>query len=379
MEIILNKLVNGVCELVIDKEYVDYIKLKPESTNLNDFNTAWALLCCKPKEAFFDFNNFKFSETEQSLINSFHANDFSFKLDRQGFDNHVAIMYSGGVDSIAASLLYEKSVKIFAGYGGWFERESKIIELLGSDFIIETNIRMNSVLMDKERPQEKIIISRKSPWTFVLANYFLTLSAHNSGCVGVGTILEASPILNLKKITPASIALPLLRMRGVNEYSPTRGLTEITTSLLASHENHDNFDKIISSTSAFGSPKYLRKKLIQILVDDVVNNRKHEIDFVIKGKIQDFIFADKFLLPAFKKWLGHNFINIFPDVDCLKVPDIPDLRNSIYFKFNEAPFADRYGNIEYSFTIFKLGEFGVYPYSDNDYDQYCKIRDFAIG
>lgn len=165
--------------------------------------------------------------------------------------SNIMLLFSGGVDSVAAKLLLPNTTKLISfDYGEQFAREYNIIRKFSTN-IIHTNYR-NSKFFRK--------IERLHPPAFGIGS-LLFCEHFSSYNVATGDILEASHDFNCyisHSVIPSSYI-------GMRQVRPTLGLTELGTTKVVYNAYKDKpqfITSIVESVAGIGSIKRYRKELL---------------------------------------------------------------------------------------------------------------------
>lgn len=270
-------------------------------------------------------------ETQSDLREIFNVK-FSGEIKRVHMDSNkknIGLLFSGGVDSLAAScLMPAESLKLVAiDYGKFYEREKNFFSQF-NPHILRTNVRQSGYFIQMELAH---------PPAFSVAPLLLDEKLKFKQ-LATGDIFEASQELNCAYL--AKMGFPS-KYINAGRIFPVMGLTEVGTSIICRNNfSLDVIKKNVDCAEEVGTLKRYRKELLFNAVGVPVE--KHRIQNPVKFGSD---FTSDFLSLYLIKKLGLDETTTF-------VYDIPKEVREFVSK-NRLEFYDKY-NIK---AISAIGDF----------------------
>lgn len=278
----------------------------------------------------------------------------------------VALSFSGGFDSLAASCVLPDDTKLVSiDFGHWFQRETDFFEKFDTN-ILSTNVR--KYRYDAES------------WTFmglgaILYSDYLNIKYH-----AFGTVLEAGTNEFIFERYDMPLT-PISQAGMIDITAVSRGLTVAGTAMLISHYRPELMKDSLYSLGQPGSEKLFRKKVVM----DIVCER-YQRDIAWDDTINDTHIDHKY---RFGEYLGSDIPVLYIlkyrgiEVASRAIAGIPEeavrLVDSLTLDWYEKlppavpdavpeEFQEQY--------LAKLGDAGIELYSDDDYKECQIVREF---
>lgn len=276
------------------------------------------------------------------------------------------LLFSGGVDSLAADLLAPNYfLKVAVDWNGRFDREKQYFSTFENTSIVSTNLRD--------------IGDSNLDWMFMASPAFL-LNAHIKGkSLGFGSILEASPshwsenkALSRPSYIPASSdprsALKLF------DSTPTKGLTEFGTMLVVNRLGGSQMlENSIRSAADYGSEKHFRKLLMRSAVE--VHLGHSRVDLPLPESPLSYSFGKNFTvdmnLIVFRNLFGRDFVANYVTQPG-RLTD-KDFSMDVSWIFKRHPAHRTHPDLE-QLVASRLLEAGIKNFSKVDWQNYLQMK-----
>ncbi|WP_421565902.1 hypothetical protein [Ochrobactrum sp. EDr1-4] len=276
------------------------------------------------------------------------------------------LAFSGGFDSLAGYLLCPGYYKLASiDFGGIYARERAFFETLDTT-IIETDFRRTG--------------DGSFHWMFMGAPLILHADYLNMSGIGFGTIFEAAPV----HMQPAEYKhQPMNDFRravGLGDYTITKGLTEFATVRIIQKLAPDFAEASLKSLADEGSEKKYRKELLlrmELVRDGVAGNEVYDAISLPKNKVKiGKSFALDFLYYAFASSDAHETVyRVIENPEALKEFQSTGIDMSWVNAYNPS-FINQIPYDKIGDTMNKLHEIGVPMFSQKDYENYSKFREY---
>lgn len=261
----------------------------------------------------------------------------------------LALLFSGGIDSIAALYTLESNIDFLlsTSYGGIYEREEQSFKLF-NPLILKTNFRTSDFFVKLESlgasffSVQALLYCENLKFSQLMTGDILE-SQKNFNCTY--TFNPFNNILNLKRIYP------------------TLGLTEISTTKIVIDRNKNIIDSSLNSLAKIGTIKRLRKEILLNLHQ--YNTPIHDVIKLKHG--QDFV-TDFLILYILKhnKDLAHVII---PDIDDNFIEFAKVHKLNFYNKVNPKIFSSFQNNNNIETYIKNISLHDIYIYDTDDFHE----------
>lgn len=280
-------------------------------------------------------------------------------------DKHL-LMFSGGVDSLAADLLAPGVfTKVAVDWNGRFDREEEFFSKLDDVNVVSTNFRD--------------IGDSKLDWLFMASPGFVINAHMNANSLGFGTILEATPSHWLHERGSISIShAPSSRdprsALQMFDSTPTKGLTEFGTTLIVKSLGGDHLlEQSILSAADLGSEKHFRKLLMRAAVQRRLGEQKESLPLPETPLSYSFgqNFAVDMTLIVFRNLFGKDMIAHY--VTSPGELTGKDYAFNVDWVFKRNPNHKAHPALE-NLVKSQLSEAGIEDYSKKDWDDWSNTK-----
>jgi len=270
--------------------------------------------------------------------------------------NPYALLFSGGIDSLAAHYLFENIPLISIEWGDKYQREKTMFENF-DPFIIRTNIRNFAPILHM-------------PSIAMLLKDFLGFSH-----IITGDVFEASPHEE-QRFASTETQTCGIEETGVVEEHPIYFANEIITLMVVTHYCIDQVPLSLASCANEKTEKRFRKDLI---AKTIYQNWGLSPNFEVSAppdrpSLYGYCFARDYLSLYFAKMLGKDLVTTY-----IKIPEsVVDHIEQSDFSF---AFFEKYDqrflycipqNLRDS-VIIRLRGAGIYSFDAHDWDEYREI------
>lgn len=269
-------------------------------------------------------------------------------------NSSVCLNFSGGFDSLAAKELLDwAEVNLVSlDFGGKFEREANFFKQFDTT-IISTNFRSQGLAGNS--------------WTFMGAGALLLRDHFEASCNSFGSIIEASP-WTMRAKRYGHDAAPVFRSAGFTQANPVAGLTEAGTALIAWNAYPDLAEDSLNSLAARDSEKYHRKALLLDIVSEGQfssegagpSGGQPGVNFGT-SYVSDFL--SLYILKKRGEEAASNYIANIPS----EVSDFVGTRPMLFFEKFSPLFYEKLPRGTRQKIYSRLLDFGIEPYSENDW------------
>lgn len=339
---------------------------------ISDINTnliAIALTTCCGKA----YKNINFdTDISQEILNKIE-NFTSAKItcnniierSLSNFRINSSLMFSGGMDSLAANILLPKNTLLFSiDFKGIFAREKEY-------FSKYDTIIMSTNLVDMP--------FRKNSWSFMGIPIILLCEKFSIKKYTFGNILEAYPGNIRNKISFRNDPFPLFEICNMQAFPCVLGLTEVATMIICAKEKPEEYLASLKSLANPGEEKFYRKRVLSKIIND-----KYKLSLNLDSENQlwkpYYTFGQKnnFAIDFLSFYIAKNIVD---DADKIiyKTPvtnDFSDIIKNLKLNFYERYNPNFYNVLDSNYVIEKMHNLGIKPYDENDWHELSIIRNY---
>lgn len=282
---------------------------------------------------------------------------------QQNTSGNTMLLFSGGVDSVAAKILLPNTTKLISfDYGDQYSREYKIIKKFQTN-VIHTNFR-NTKFFKK---MEKLHPPAFGIGSLLLCEYF------SSFHVATGDILEASHDFNCyitHQVVPSSYI-------GMRQVRPTLGLTEFGTAKIVYNTYKDSpqlISEIIESVAPVGAVKRYRKELLLTFYGATIEI--HPVKNLEWGQDYVFDFLSLYMYKHHNSHIKERLQKHIPKevVDFINTHDL-----DFYEKVNPKTLISINSNNNINFYLKMLFKNGISLYTPKDFGELYDVRNILAS